>query len=170
MSLDAVFGFTGVVLGSVTTSVLTVYRDRLTVRQENAKRDQQHERERQLARDAFQRENILALQAAATDLVAAAYSELDRMLAVYRESSEWPARTWETPTAVGWSDAILRLETARARVFVTELRDLAGELRARAGDSVWAGSLDRAKQTSEGIEPLLAHFHETVTSALPALY
>jgi hypothetical protein len=110
------------------------------------------------------------LQAAATDLISAAYAELDRMLVVYRESGEWPARTWEAPTAVGWSDAILRLETARARVFVAELRDLAGELCACAGDSVWAGSLDRAKRASEGIEPLLARFHETVTRALPALY
>lgn len=170
MALDALFGFAGVVLGSLTTSVLTVYRDRLTVREENATRERQYERDRQLAHHEFQRENILALQAAAAELIAAAYAELDRMLTEYRTSGQWPARTWETPTAVGWSEAILRLETARARVFDPELRDLAGELRTHAGESVWAGDLDQAKQASQGIEPILARLHQTVTTVLPTLY
>jgi hypothetical protein len=39
-------------------------------------------------------------------LIEAAYGELDRMLAVYREANQWPARQWETPTAVGWSNAV----------------------------------------------------------------
>lgn len=36
MAYNAVFGFVGVIPGSLTTSVLTVYRERLTTRREKA--------------------------------------------------------------------------------------------------------------------------------------
>jgi hypothetical protein len=54
---EALFGFAGVVLGSLTTSVLTIYKDRLAARREIAIRDQQYERDRDAARNAFQRES-----------------------------------------------------------------------------------------------------------------
>lgn len=62
-------------------------------------------------------------------MIEAAYGELVRMLAVFRETNQWPARKWETPTAVGWSAAVLKLESSRVRVFDDELRSLATELR-----------------------------------------
>ena len=68
------------------------------------------------------------------------------------------------------SDAVLRLELARARVFDDQLRSLAAELRALAGDSIWAASLDAARQHGEGIEPLQVRFNEVVTGILPSLY
>src|SRR4051812_41767975 len=113
----AIFGFAGVVLGSLTTSILTIYRERLVNQRESTVREQQYQRERKAVRDAFQRESVLALQSAVTDLIGAAYAELDRLLDEFRETGEWKARQWETPTAVGWSTALLRLESSRARVF-----------------------------------------------------
>lgn len=59
---EALFGFGGVVLGSLTTAGLTVYKEAVTSWRENASRDRQYERERQAARDAFQRDSILASQ------------------------------------------------------------------------------------------------------------
>ena len=170
VALEALFGFAGVVLGSLTTSVLTIYRDRLTVKHESLQRDQQYERERRAARDAFQRESILSLQSAVSDLIAAAYEELDRMISEFKTTSAWPTRTWETPTAKNWSGAILRLESSRARVFDEKLRMLADEIRKLAGDSVWADSLDAAKRHSQRIEPLQSRLQEVVTRILPTLY
>jgi hypothetical protein len=121
----AIFGFVGVVLGALTTSVLTIYRERLTTRREQDARDTQYERERKTARDTFQRDSILALQTAISDLIRAVHQELDRVLAEFRQTRKWPVRQWETPTAAGWSDALLRLELARARVFDDRLRSLA---------------------------------------------
>jgi hypothetical protein len=133
-------------------------------------REQQHQRERKAMRDAFQRESVLALQSAVTDLIGSAYAELDRLLDEFRETAEWNARQWETPTAVGWSTALLRLESSRARVFDEEMRSLADELRTIAGKSVWAKDLESAKEASRHLEPLLGRFNVAVTAVLPNLY
>lgn len=155
---------------SAATSVLTIYKDRLAARHETAARDRQHERDRVAARNTFQRESILALQAAVSDLLKAAYEELDRVIAESRRSGIWPARQWEMPTATGWSEALLRLEALRARVFDDELRRLAGEIRETAGDVVWAKDLDAAKTFSRRLEPLQRRFNEAVTTIIPSLY
>jgi hypothetical protein len=167
---EAIVGFVGVLVGSLTTSVLTIYKERWSSRQDLAVRDLQYERERRASRDAFQRESVLSLQAAATDLMNAAYLELDRLIAVERETGQWPRRQWETPTAVGWSVALLTLESSRARVFDDELRAVADELRTVAGDAIWADSLDRAKALSPRLEALLARLNAGVTRVLPDLY
>jgi hypothetical protein len=167
---QALFGILGVLAGTLTTSLLTIYKDRLAARHDLSVRDQQYERDRQATRDAFQRESILELQSAVSDLVQAAYAELDRVLAEHRESGVWSARQWETPTAVGWSEALLRLEVSRARVFDSELRTLAEELRTFTYQSVWAGDLATAKELDQHIEPLLIRFNDAVNKIMPSLY
>ncbi|GAA3240507.1 hypothetical protein ACFO1B_08710 [Dactylosporangium siamense] len=168
--IAAIFGFAGVILGSLTTSVLTIYRERLVTQRESAVREQQHQRERKALRDTFQRDSILALQSAVTELIRAAYAELDRLLDELRRTGEWKARQWETPTATGWSTALLSLESSRARIFDDEIRSLADDLRTIAGESVWARDVETAKEASRKLEPLLGRFNATINRALPALY
>ncbi|GLW12799.1 hypothetical protein Misp01_79270 [Microtetraspora sp. NBRC 13810] len=60
MPAEALFGFLGVLLGSLSTSILTISKERLTTKREAEVRDRQYKRERQLARDAFRRDSILA--------------------------------------------------------------------------------------------------------------
>ena len=67
MASEALFGFAGVILGALTTSVLTVYRERLVTRREALARRDEAEYERALKINTFQRESILALQTAASD-------------------------------------------------------------------------------------------------------
>ena len=168
--IAAIFGFAGVVLGSLTTSVLTIYRERLVNQRESTVREQQYQRERKNLRDTFQRESVLSLQSAVTELITAAYAELDRLLEELRQTGRWNRRQWETPTAVGWSTALLRLETSRARVFDQEMRSLADELRILAADSVWAKDLESARESSQRIEPLLGRFNAVINTTLPNLY
>lgn len=170
MAAEALFGFAGVVLGSFTTSILTIYRERLVNKREVAVFERQHELERKLTYNTFQRESILSLQSAITDLINAAYTELDRILAEFGRTGQWNARQWETPTAVGWSEALLRLESSRARVFDEAIRSLAMEVKVAAGNSVWAQDLTSAKETSRHIEPLLNRFNSAVNKTLPTLY
>jgi hypothetical protein len=151
----AIFGFIGVVFGSISTALLTIYKERVTSRREIEQRDRQYDRDQTTVRDVFQRDSVLALQTAVTSLISAAYAELDRQLAIYRETGVWEARTWDTPTAAQWSTALLSLENARARVFNDELRRIAVELREQAGASIWAGQTGdrrRTQQTPGGVE------------------
>jgi hypothetical protein len=167
---SAVFGLVGVLLGSLSTSILTIYRERLTTRREQIARDEQYERDRITTRDTFQRESILALQTAISDLIRAAYQELDRVLAEFNKTGEWTARKWETPTATGWSDAVLRLEMAQARVFDDRLRSLAAKLRTLAGESIWAESLGDSKRANKEMNPVYLQFNEAITDILRPLY
>jgi hypothetical protein len=167
---SAVFGLVGVLLGSLSTSILTIYRERVTTRREQAARDEQYERDRNTARNTFQRDSILALQTAISDLIRAAYQELDRVLAEFNQTGRWTPRKWETPTAAGWSDAVLRLESAHARVFDDQLRSLAAKLRTLAGESIWAKNLAASKRHSQDMEPVYLQFNEAITNILPSLY
>jgi hypothetical protein len=170
MTASAVYGFIGVLLGSATTAVLTVYHELVTGRRERDARE--HERAQQLQdqRDAFQRQSLLALQDAVSDLVKAVFNEQDRMLAEMQRTGSWPARRWETPTATGWEDAELRLQASRARVFDDGLRDLTREIHAVAKKAIWASGLDEAKDLNPQLEQGYQHFNDLVARALPRLY
>ncbi|WP_251091533.1 hypothetical protein [Streptomyces sp. Caat 7-52] len=166
---SAIFAFVGVLLGSLTTSVLTIYKDRLAARHETMVRDQQYERDRQAARDDFQRESVQALQTAVSEVIKAAYEELDRVLAEFRESGSWSARRWETPTAQGWSEAVLQLQLSAARVLDGELRGLAHEIQRAAGEAIWAADLTAAKRHSRNLEPLHVRFNDTANRIFASL-
>ena len=159
MAAEAVYGFVGVLLGSATTAVLTVYRERLA-----------SSRERDVRRGDFQRQSLVSLQDAVSDLVKAVFDEQDRMLKEVRRTGRWPARQWETPTATGWVDAELRLQVSRARVFDEDLRNLARDIRAVAMKAVWASSPDESKQLTPQLEQLNERFNERVKDALRELH
>ncbi|MEU2586624.1 hypothetical protein ABZ612_27395 [Streptomyces avermitilis] len=167
---SAIFGFVGVILGSFITSALTIYKDRLAARHEIKIRHEQYERDRQAARDAFQRESTLALQTAVSNLFKAVYEELDRMLAEFHESGSWHTRKWETPTAKGWSEALLQLQLSAARVHNEGLRELAQEIQRAAGDAIWAADLNTARQHCERLEPLHVRFNNTASSIFASLF
>jgi hypothetical protein len=166
----AIFGFIGVIFGSISTAVLTIYKERITSRREIELRDRQYERDRKTARDVFQRDSILALQTSVTSLISAAYDELDRLLVLFRDTGTWEARTWDTPTAKEWTATLLSLENARARVFDDDLRMIAVELREQAGKSIWAESRESAEEYSKPLEALNGRFNDAVRRALPPLY
>jgi hypothetical protein len=170
MTASAVYGFIGVLLGSAATAALTVYRERLLSTREREARKQQRLQDQQDQRNTFQRQSLLALQDAVSDLVKAVFSEQDRMLEEMRRTSSWPARQWETPTATGWEDAELRLQVFRARVFDEKLRGLAHEVHTVARESVWASSLKEAKELSQGLHQGHERFNDLVASTLPELY
>ena len=170
MTASAVYGFIGVLLGSATTAALTVYRERLLSTREREARKQQRQQDQQDQRNTFQRQSLLALQDAVSDLVKALYNEQDRMLEEMRRTDRWPARQWETPTATGWQDAELLLQDSRARVFDEKLRDLGREINAVAKESLYASSIDKAKDLNKRLRQVHERFNDLVANALPELY
>ena len=61
MAAEALYGFVGVLLGSGSTAMLTVYRERLISRREREALQHQREQDRKNQRDTFQRQSLLAL-------------------------------------------------------------------------------------------------------------
>ncbi len=170
MAVDALVGLVGVALGAASTSILTIYKERFTARREREAREDQRRREREDERNIFQRESILALQSAVSDLVKSVYDEQDRMLVEMEKTNCWPARRWETPTAAGWAGAEIRLEMLRVRVFDKDLSELAGQVRAASKESVWAENIDDAKRSNRLLEQLFREFNGTAGKSLPKLY
>jgi hypothetical protein len=170
MAAEALYGFVGVLLGSGSTAMLTVYRERLVSRREREALQHQREQDRKNQRDTFQRQSLLALQDAISDLIKAVYTEQDRILAVRRQTGQWPPRQWDTPTAAGWEDANLRLQAFRARVFNGTLRDVAGEIQTMARECIYAASLDEAKQLNAQLRQIHDRFNELTANTLPELY
>jgi hypothetical protein len=170
MAAEALYGFVGVLLGSVSTAALTVYRERLVSGREREAREHQRQQDRKDRRDAFQRESLLALQDAVSDLIKAVFNEQDRMLEERERTGTWPVRQWETPTAAGWEDAELRLQASRARVFDAALRDLARDIHTVAKNAVWAKSMDEAKEFNRGLRQNHERLNERVANVLPELY
>ena len=176
MAAEAVYGFIGVLLGSVTTVALTVYRERLVSAREREARQHQREQDRTDQRNLFQRESLLALQEAVSDVIKAVYNEQDRLLekmrrrSIWRSQQKWPVRQWETPTATGWEDANLRLQAFRARIFERVLRDKARKIQEKARECLYASELDEAKKLNDELRELHSQFNELVASSLPELH
>ncbi|MCA1601922.1 MAG: hypothetical protein LC776_09870 [Acidobacteria bacterium] len=170
MAVDALVGFVGVALGAASTSILTIYKERFTARREREAWNEQQRREREEQRNIFQRESVLALQSAVSDLVKSVYDEQDRMLVEMEQAKRWPVRQWETTTAAGWADAEMRLEMLRVRIFDEEISSLAGRVRTASKESVWATNVDDAKQSNQILEQLFIEFNDRVGKVLPKLY
>jgi hypothetical protein len=170
MTLTAVFGFLGVLLGSAITAFVTVYREQITTRREREAREDQRQREREDQRQIFQREIVLKLQGMLSDLELAVYREQDRMLVEMKRTGSWPARQWETPTAEAWHEAFIRAEPLRARLFDDELRRLASEIGDASRNSVWSRTIDEAEQSNETLRDLSARFNQRISNVLPQLF
>jgi hypothetical protein len=170
MTLTAVFGFLGVLLGSGITAFVTVYREQIASLREREAREIQRRRERQDQATVFQRENILALQGVLSELELAVYREQDRMLVEMKRVGSWPARQWETPTAEAWHEAFIRAEALRARLFDDQLRQLATEIGDVSRDSVWSKTIEDAEKSNESLRDLSARFNQRVSKVLPELF
>lgn len=167
---EALIAFAGVALGVISTSFLTLYKERLTLRKERETRAEQREQSRRDNREAFQRETLLALQQAVTDLIKSVYDEQDRMVIELAETSEWPARQWTTPTAKGWTDAELRLAQLQVRVFDNELRRLSKQIRSSGRRAVWAPTVAEAQEANDVLKGASDAFNDRAANMLPTLY
>jgi hypothetical protein len=118
----ALFGFLGVLLGSIITSTITLMREQLISKRERQEREEQRVAERNDQRSEFQRNVILALQDAAADV----YESVLRFQ--QSDMSDWKNRSrLESPmkeVSEHYDRTVLLMEKLQARVFDSELRDL----------------------------------------------
>jgi hypothetical protein len=144
----AVAGATGVIAGSLVSSVGVVLRERVVGRRE--REAQQALRHQQLAdqRAAFQRDTILALQDGLGELWALSADAYNRAAATRAKTGEWPPpEQADLPTL---NTVSARITALRARVFDDDLRLLVRELQT----SLW--SAVEASDWSEQEERMVA--------------
>jgi hypothetical protein len=132
-TVGALAGAVGVVAGALISSVGTVLRERLVGRRE--REAQEALRLQQLAdqRAAFQRDTILGLQEAISELWSQSADGYNQAARQQARTGEWPR-----PDLIVMADlntVSARINALRARVFDDELRALTRELLV----GIWAG-------------------------------
>jgi len=124
----AVWGFIGVIIGGVITGSITVVAEILRIRGEASLDGAKRKDDRQLGRDNFQREQLLALQDAVNDLTAASVAGYDHYQTAFRATGKWGAVL--LPEALNRAEgvAVLQVATLRSRLADKTVRDLAAAL------------------------------------------
>ena len=165
MVSNALIGFLGVILGSVTTSVLTA-----------------------LSLDVSGRPmrncalvSVLMNGAPFNERACCHYRTLFRHSSRLSTTSKIEccrsgsalgrgSRTWLTPTATGWQSVELRVETMAARVFDDDLRSISAAICTASRDAVWASSAEDSEHAGGEMKALNRRFNLRLSSVLPDLY
>jgi hypothetical protein len=102
--------------------------------------------------------------------VKSVYDEQDQMVTELAVTSQRPARKWTTPTAKGWTDAVMRLVASQARVFDEELTRLSKRIRSASKRAVWAPTAAEAQEADDELEEVFDAFNDRAAAILPSLY
>jgi hypothetical protein len=164
----AVAGATGVIAGSVVSSVGVVLRERVVGRRE--REAQQALRRQQLAdqRAVFQRETILALQDGLGELWALSADAYNRAAAVRAKTGEWPPPEHADLPALNTVSA--RITALRARVFDDDLRLLVRELQTSLWSAVEASDWNEQEERMVAARDPMNRMQERVHLLLNKLF
>jgi hypothetical protein len=166
----AVIGFLGVIVGAAVTGFVTLRQAELATKREREARQLEREQKRKDVVDAFQRETLLALQDATMDLRIAATRFLDRKVATWKSTGEWPATGYGESMPDDWIEADLRVLKLAVRVFDDDLQRLAIEYRSHALATAEAPEEAKAYESAVACGELLPRIHTRVGALLPRVF
>jgi hypothetical protein len=166
----AVIGFLGVVVGAVVTGYVTLRQTQLATAREREARQAEREQARKDVRDAFQRENLLALQDAVMDMRKATTDEFERKLANEKDAGYWYTRDFGEPLPADWTEADMRVSKLRARVFDDDLRSLVEEFRQMSGLAITAQEAGKAFDRFNEADALTHRINHQIGLLLPDLF
>lgn len=121
---QAVLAFVGVILGAIIAGFLTLWQIRLLTARERKAQQTRREQERTDRREAFERETLLALQDAISNVRQVTLRDYERKVALMAEQGSWPNPSTSLLLTNGWTEADERLIALRARAFDEELQQL----------------------------------------------
>jgi hypothetical protein len=156
---QAALTFLGVILGAAIAGGVSLWQARLTTEREREARREIRELERKDRLDAFQRDNLIALQDAIAKL-------WPMVLTMSTDSAE-PGPLYRSPEASGlyW-----RIHTLRSRIFDDELRAVVGDLQRELSRTASAADLVLLeKHVSEG-DRLTKQMNERMNVLLKSLF
>jgi hypothetical protein len=121
---QAVLAFVGVILGAIIAGFVSLWQMRLVTARERKAQQIHREQERTDRREAFERETLLALQDAISDLRQVTMRDYERKVVLMAEQGPWPNPSMSLLLTNGWIEANERLIALRARAFDEELQKL----------------------------------------------
>jgi HAMP domain-containing protein len=156
---QAVLGFLGVILGAVIVGGASVWQEWVVTARERAAQQADREQRRKDVRDAFQRENVLALQGAIEELRRETFTESGQ------RRQRPPSASWDH-----WleKDAVVR--KLWARVFDPELRSLVQEFRIRCFVATGSAGGGEGEDPMSDVNMLAGHVNDRIAVLLPELY
>jgi hypothetical protein len=141
---QAALTFLGVILGAAIAGGVSLWQVQLITKREREARQEFREQERRDRRDTFQRETLLAVQDAVTDLWKATIAIYDRSVGETRGGGSWPQRPDPVALPNEWIEVDGRLGVLAARVFDSQLSTLLIDLRTQSLRAVTAAAQDEA--------------------------
>lgn len=160
----------GVILGAAIAGGISLWQVQLVTRREREARQELRERERRDRRDAFQRETLLGVQDAVTDLWNATVAVYDQGASETRGGGSWPRRPDPILLPPEWSEANGRLLKLAARVFDRELWKLLVELQTQSLQTVTAETRDEAFDSLGKQGGLMWKANSRIGALLPDLF
>ena len=165
----ALFGFLGVLVGSVITAAITLKREQLITKRERDTREELRLREHGERGATLEYESLLALQDAMNDMFTVLDERRKAKLAYKEQTGRWQEREPGQPLPQDYRAVYGRLGSLRARIFDEIIRDLIGEFRNTSIDFLQAKSLDDMEEALLKLDQMVDPIEQQVALLLPRL-
>jgi hypothetical protein len=167
---QAMVAFVGVIIGAAIAGAISRWRVQLVTARERKAQEMRREQERMDRREAFERDNLLALQNVISKMRQGILRDYERKTALMAERGSWPEPSASVLLSSDLLEADDRLILLRARVLDQELQqlvDLFGEATARA---MTAESQTEADDSIVQAGVQLAEINGRIGALLPRLF
>jgi hypothetical protein len=167
---QAMVAFVGVIIGAAIAGAISRWRVQLVTARERKAQEMRREQERMDRREAFERDNLLALQNVISKMRQGILRDYEHKTALMAERGSWPEPSASVLLSSDLLEADDRLILLRARVLDQELQqlvDLFGEATARA---MTAESQTEADDSIVQAGVQLAEINGRIGALLPRLF
>jgi hypothetical protein len=167
---QAVLALVGVVIGGVLAGGVALRQVQLLTDREHAARQAEREQARKDARDAFQRDTILALQDAVADLLRMVVDLHGEAVDAEEKMGHWPASGRFGELRASFDEQFVCVQGLRARLFDDALRRLVADVATSALGALHVGDRERAAHLMAGLGETNEQLQERVHALLKELF
>jgi hypothetical protein len=167
---QAVLALVGVVIGGVLAGGVALRQVQLFTDREHAARQAEREHARKDARDAFQRDTILALQGAVADLLRMVVDLHGEAINAEEKLGHWPASGRFGELRASFDEHFVCVQGLRARLFDDALRRLVADVATSALGALHVGDRERAAHLMAGLGETNEQLQERVHALLKELF
>jgi hypothetical protein len=155
----------GVIAGGVALRQVQLFTDR-----EREARQAEREQARNDAREAFQRDTILALQDAVADLLRMVFDLHNEAVNAEEKTGQWSAPSRLGELSAGFDEQFVCVQGLRARLFDDALRHLVAEVARSALGALHADERQRAVRLMAGLSETNEQLQERVHAVVKELF